>query len=640
LARGPDEVLKELFESERRFSLAFAYERDAISVFDVAAQRFIDVNEAWVELYGYSREEALSMTPADVSDEQEATRASIEERAAGKAISRVDLRWHRKKDGTRFPVELSCGQVELGGRAAVYAVMRDITERVQADEALRRSEASSRALIEGIPYGVFVHRFGKIVYINPAGLDLVGYREHPDEILGMEALDFVHPDERAVVQQRIAQYMKQGKTAPVLEERFRRRDGSYFMVEVTGIPVMFDGEPAALALVRDISVKKRMEAQLIVSDRLASLGRLAASVGHEINNPLAYVLGNVQMLEQDLSRLGSSGRVDAETLEQLLDRLSAVEQGAERVRDIVRDLKTLAPSNDEPRGAVDLHGVLDVCADMAEHEIRHRARLVKDYGEAAMVEASEGRLGQIFLNLLVNAAQAIPEGNVLDNDVRLATRRLGADHVLVEISDSGSGIPEEVLGRIFEPFFSTKAPGAGTGLGLSICHHLVTSVGGSIEVRRRAPRGTTFRVTLPLSRSAVVQSREPVEASRPVVGRRVLVIDDEERFAAMLVSFLGGYDVSVAHSGRQAIERFEQGEQFDVVLCDLMMGDMTGMDVYDYLTRSGSGAEHRMILMTGGAFTPRAQEFLDAVDNPRLDKPFRVSEVARAIHELLSQAAE
>lgn len=610
-----------------------------MSVFDAATQRFIDVNEAWVELYGYSREEALGMTPADVSDEQEATRAAIVERASGTGTQRLDLRWHRKKDGTRFPVELGCGKVKLGGRDAIYAVIRDITERVRADEALRRSEASFRSLIEGIPYCVFVHRFGKVVYINPAALELLGYAGHADEMLGREALEFVHPEEREAVRKRIQDYMKQGKPAPVIEERFSRRDGSYVTVEVTGIPVEFDGEPAALALAQDITGRKRMEAQLIMTDRLASLGRLAASVGHEINNPLAYVLGNAQTLKRDLARL-DPGSLDRRTLDQFVERVSAIEQGSERVRDIVRDLKTLAQRDDEPRGAVRLEGVLDACADMAEHELRHRARLVKDYGEPLFVEASEGRLGQVFLNLLVNAAQAIPAGNVQDNEVRIVTRRGANGRIVVDISDTGVGIPEEAVGRIFEPFYSTKGPGGGSGLGLSICHHLVSSLGGSIEVRRGAPRGTTFEVTLPTAERASAPPSAPVEEPVPVAGCRLLVIDDEERFARVLASFLEGYAVSVAHSGREAIELFDRGERFDAILCDLMMGDMTGMDVYEHLARAGTGVERRMIFMTGGAFTRRAQEFLDSVDNPRLDKPFRPAEVGRIIRDMLCEAAE
>ncbi len=636
MTHDPEKPPESPLDSERRLRVIFAHERDAMSVFDAKTHQLIDVNEAWLELYGYTREEALGMTPADVSDEQEATRSSIDERASGGGSRRIGLRWHRKKDGTRFPVELSCGHVELGGREAMYAVIRDISERVEADEALRRSEAGFRSLIEGMPYGVFVHRFGRLVYTNPAGLELVGYTEHADELLGKEAIEFVHPDERELVARRIAEYMQQGKTAPVMEERFLRRDGSFATVEVTGIPVEFDGEPAALALVRDISLRKRMEAQLVTADRLASLGRLAASVGHEINNPLSYVLGNAQMLQRELDEAG----VDPGLLEKLKERLSAIIQGSERMRDVVRDLKTLARGEDERRGVANLHRVLDVCADMAAHEVRHRARLVKAYRDPALVDASEGRLGQIFLNLLVNAAQAIPEGNVFDNEVRIATRRTEDGHIVVEISDTGVGIPDELLERIFEPFYSTKGPGGGTGLGLSICHHLVTSLGGSIHVERRVPRGTTFRVVLPQADRPAVDASEPAPAPKPVVGGRVIVIDDEQRLTELLATLLDGYEVTTAHSGRQAIELFERGEPFDVILCDLMMGDLTGMDVYEHLARTGTGAERRIVFMTGGAFTPRAAQFLESVDNPRLHKPFSTSSVLRVIHELISGTAE
>jgi signal transduction histidine kinase len=229
-----------------------------------------------------------------------------------------------------------------------------------------------------------------------------------------------------------------------------------------------------------------------MNDRLASLGRLAASVGHELNNPLAYVLANVAFMERELAR--SSG-LPVEHAQRFTTYVSLVGEGARRMRDIVHDLKTLARGDAEERGLVDVQQILDVCTNMAEHELRARARLVKDYRGSDSVRGTEARLGQVFLNLLVNAAQAIPAGDVDGNEVRVMVRA-SHEQVIVEISDTGIGIPSEHMDRIFEPFFTTKE-GAGTGLGLPISHRIVTSIGGTLTCEPRAAGGTMFRVALP-----------------------------------------------------------------------------------------------------------------------------------------------
>lgn len=600
--------------------MLLSHARDAMSLFEPASGRFIDVNDAWLELYGYTRAEALGLRVTDVSAEPDQTRASIGAKYVGGSGRRIELRWHKKKDGSVFPVELDCGVIHLEAGDAMFAAIRDISERVRAEEAVRRSEASFRALTESLPYGVFVHRNNVLLYVNPAGLSLLGY-DDVEELQGTPALSLVHPDDQSIVIERIERE-RCGETVPVLEERFIRKDGSAVAVEVSAMPVDFDGSMALLAIVRDVTVKKHMEAQLAMADRLASLGRLSAAVGHEINNPLAYAMGNVELLVREIEGLD----IPADKREVLLSRLAIIDEGNGRVRDIVRDLKTLARGDDHATIPVDVHRTLDVCIDMAAHETRCRARVIREYGEPFLVQTNEARLGQLFLNLILNAAHAIPEGNVQDNEIIVRTRPVPPDRAAIEIHDTGLGIPEAMQSRVFEPFFTTKSPGAGTGLGLSICHHIVTSLGGHIELEAREPRGTCFRVVLPatLHQGTSVSSRPPT--SRPAGGPRyrLLVVDDEPMIARTLASYLEGFDVTVAGSGRQAIELLESGTPYDAILCDLVMGDLTGIDVYDHLVKHGSGAERRMVFMSGGAFTERTQQFIDRVANAHLEKPFSI----------------
>ena len=495
------QVTRALLESEKTYRLVFSHELDPMSLFDPVTKVFLEVNDSWVKLYGYTREEALAMKVMDVSAEPAETAKAVEALGPG-ASTRINVRWHRSKDGMVFPVEITAGTLSIGGREATYAVMRDITQRQRAADALERSEASYRALIESMPDAVIVHRHGAIVYMSPSARRLLGYSLDED-VVGRPAIELVHPDDKPKVLERVFAILARGVPAPTAEERLVRRDGTFVVVEIAALGTVFDGEPAVLAIARDVTMRKEFESQLVMNDRLASLGRLAASVGHELNNPLAYVLGNVGFMERELAR---SCGVPKDFVDRFTTYVGVVREGAGRMRDIVHDLKTLARADSDASGTIDLQHLLDVCVNMAEHELRPRAKVVKDYRDRATVFGTEPRLGQVFLNLLVNAAQAIPAGHAEDNAVEVVVRLEGTS-AIVEISDTGEGIPPEQVDRIFEPFFTTKA-GVGTGLGLSISHRIVTSAGGVISCEPRPAGGTTFRVTLPASDAASVVPAE------------------------------------------------------------------------------------------------------------------------------------
>jgi signal transduction histidine kinase len=232
-----------------------------------------------------------------------------------------------------------------------------------------------------------------------------------------------------------------------------------------------------------------------MADRLATVGTLSAGVAHEINNPLAYTIANLSYVRDALAKV-SEAPAGLDLTEVRASTEEAIE-GAERVRRIVKDMKTLSRMDDERVGPVDVEAALEASVNMVAHELRQRAHVIKNFGRVPLVRGNEGRLVQVFLNLLVNAAQAIA-GNAPDrNEVRLGTSIDTAGRVIVDISDTGVGIPDEVLPRIFDPFFTTKPVGVGTGLGLSICHSLITAMGGSIEVTSKMGVGTRFVILLP-----------------------------------------------------------------------------------------------------------------------------------------------
>jgi signal transduction histidine kinase len=254
----------------------------------------------------------------------------------------------------------------------------------------------------------------------------------------------------------------------------------------------------------DITERKVIEAKLMQAERLASMGTLAAGVAHEINNPLTYVMANIGFVAERLPKLiptRSAGPLAAQ-LEELGTALGEAQEGAIRVRQIVRDLKTLSRGDEEHYGPVDVRTIIESSINMVMNDLRGRAKLVRDMGAVPTVEASESRLGQVFLNLLVNAVQAIEPGDIARNEIRVATFTDGAGRAVVTVTDTGGGIPPHVMGRIFDPFFTTKPVGSGTGLGLFICHGIVKAQGGEITAESAAGRGTTFRVVLPRARGS------------------------------------------------------------------------------------------------------------------------------------------
>lgn len=408
--------------------------------------------------------------------------------------------------------------------------------------------------------------------------------------------------------------------------------------------------PAVARELAEIALRKerrKLEEQLVISDRMASVGTLAAGVAHEINNPLAALMANLEFISQDLMRVVEDAR--AQPMEEpwkdwialrvgaVIEPIRDARESSERIRNIVRDLKIFSRSGDEEQhGPVDVRRVFESTLRMAWTEVRHRARLVKDYAEVPPVLANESRLGQVFLNLIVNAAQAIPEGSASKNEIRIRTGMADGNRVLAEVRDSGSGIPPEQMSRIFDAFFTTKPVGIGTGLGLAICHRIVTSIGGEITVSSEVGIGTVFRVLLPIATQTAVEPPTAPRSLAPTRRGRVLVVDDEPAVCSAVIRLLSTeHDVSGVERAREVLERVAAGEQFDVILCDLMMPHMTGMDLHADLTRLAPEVVDRMVFMTGGAFTSAAREFLDRVPNARLEKPFDISNLRFVIQSLL-----
>ena len=444
--------------------------------------------------------------------------------------------------------------------------------------------------------------------------------------------------ETPIEQDRLAALFREQGALRGVESRLRTKSGEFRNVLVfTGI-AEYAGTPHIVSMFPDVTERKQMQARLLLADRMASVGTLAAGVAHEINNPLAYVMANLGYAHEELLRQLERD-ASSHPLKSVCAALGEALHGADRVQTIVGDLKTFSRETQESVRAVDLKRVLDSTLNLATGEIRQRARLAKEYGDVPAVRGNESRLGQVFLNLLVNAAQAIPsDGETDQHEIRVTTRQLSPEQVAVEVTDTGTGIAPELLGRIFDPFFTTKSPGVGTGLGLSICHNIITTMGGEIHVHSDLGRGTTFQVLLPVATTAV---EEPVSEVRPMTSAgprgRVLVIDDEPLLCSALERILRPHhDVVLTTLAAEALPRLEAGEPFDLILCDLMMPRMNGMDFHAALQRLRPELTGRVVFLTGGAFTPQAKAFLERVPNRRVDKPFNARALLAVTREVLA----
>jgi signal transduction histidine kinase/CheY-like chemotaxis protein len=399
------------------------------------------------------------------------------------------------------------------------------------------------------------------------------------------------------------------------------------------------GKGKVLIICRDVTEVNALRAKLVMSDRMVSIGTLAAGVAHEINNPLTYVMASLEALRDLMAPEIARNAALAEATTFFDD----MRDGLGRVGRTVQDLKLFSRSEEPSRVVVDLRDVLTRVLRIANNEIRHRATLVLDLEDVPAVDGNDGQLGQVFLNLLVNAAQAIPDGAADRNEIGVVTRTDAKGRAVVEIRDTGSGIPDDIKTRIFAPFFTTKEPGVGTGLGLAICHGIITSHGGVLELDSTVGQGSVFRVVLEPSTVAVARSAAASEGAArtrrklaPPSGR-FLVVDDEPAILRIYANYLGPHQCVACSSGRDARELFRRGERFDAILCDLTMPQMSGMELYEELGRIAPDQAARMIFVTGGAFTERARHFLKEMPNPTLDKPFDSRRLFESVTLVLSK---
>ncbi len=617
----------------------------AITDVSEGSPRNLFVSSDLARMIGYDIAEAMSRDPWSMIAPEELPRLR-EMSARGAAGERIPgsfetLLLHRS--GARVAVELAQSRASLDGHPIVVTFVNDVSSRAATSQALHESEKRFRDLVDGAPDGVAILRGPVVMYLNGRAARLLGL-ESAAQGTGRMITEFLHPDDRDRAATRIRRLLERGGLDERAEYRSIDGRGEEHTVEISSIPIEYQGGPAVLAFARDVTERKRMETKLLEADRLTALGVLSAGVAHEINNPLAYVLLNLEYLKRELPKAAA----DPARVESLMVRVHDACHGADRVAAIVRDLRTFARGEETARQPVSLEAVIEAAVNIAYPELRTRARLERRYQTVPAVDGNAGRLEQVFLNLLLNASQAFAsDSDEADNSIRVSLRADG-EHVIAEVTDNGPGVPSELLGRIFDPFFTTKPVGVGTGLGLPICRGIVQTHGGEIRVHSKPGHGATFTVTLPASKLSPIMPRKSDRASQEASeGRargRVLVVDDESVVAHTLKVLLQGeHDLIIAQSGAEALELLQEegGEPgFDAILCDLMMPGMTGMELFEVLRREQPRLAARVVFMTGGVSMMRVAEFLESVPNAKFEKPFDVAELRRTLHTLVASARD
>lgn len=532
--------------------------------------------------------------------------------------------------------------VALGFVLAISVGLREAIEQARLDE-LAKSEANYRELLEATFEGLVVIKDDQIIDLNPGFVELCG-RER-SAVLG-RALSAVLTIDEA------------DDTSDAAETATGTRpDGEVFHVELVSRVQNTARGPVQYVAVRNVTEQRQATLQLSMAHRAVAMGTLSSGIAREIDNPLSWMMTNLRMAQEELLD-ETRVRPGDPAWAGLRSTLDDAVQGGRRVMSIVRDLKTLSREDDRT-GSADIHTALDLACRVASRPIEARARLVRDYGHVPTVVGAAGRLGQVFLNLLGNAVEAIPKGERERHRIVLRTRQAG-DMVEVTVRDSGRGITSSELPHVFDPFYTTVDETKGSrGLGLSIARSIVDSLGGSIEVDSRLGEGATFTVRLPVAERASRATALPtksgtkkgatatgnqakptlISSPHPIVpvteGKaRVLIIDDEPLLGKSLCRALREHDVTFTEDPAHALDLCGATD-FDVIVCDLLMPIVSGEDVYRHLQEHAPELATRVIFMTGGAFTEGAQKFLRDVPNEVLNKPFAPRDLSVAVRRML-----
>jgi len=627
-------VEEALRENEEKYRLLAESLLDIVYEFDLEG-KFIYVNEAATRMFGYSKDEILSDLRVEeiiVEEDKVVSRKSIDDILKGKTT--VGERTFIRKDGTTFIGEIHSGPIYKGKDVVgVRGVLRDITDRKHVEEALRESEEKYRYLVERANDGIAIVQDTLIKYVNPRLAEITGYTVN--EITGTPFTDYIYPDELP----RVIDYYKRrmaGENVPsTYETAVRHRNGTKIDVQFNASIIHYQEKPAAFAIVRDMSERNRLEAQLRQAQKLKAIGTLASGIAHNFNNLLTAIMGNTSVM---LPETGITNPNYA--------RLKDIEKSVQSGSRLTSQLLGYARKGGYEIRPISLNQLVEETSDtfgMTKKEIRVHRELAQDLSG---IEVEQGQIEQVLLNLYVNASDAMPGGgnlflktaNITHEDMRGKPYEVRpGNYVLLTVRDTGVGMDKKTMDRIFDPFFTTKKMGRGTGLGLASVYGIIKSHGGYINVESRKGHGTTFSIYLPASGKKIIRDKE--KPAQVLMGTgSVLLVDDEDIVLAAGERVLKalGYKVLSARGGKEAIELYKANEhEIDMVLLDMIMPEMGGGETYDQMKKINPNI--KVLLSSGYSIDGEATEILERGCDSFIEKPFNMKQLSRSIREILDK---
>lgn len=600
--------------------LALEQAGDSVEILD-PQMRILWVNDAFERLHGRARAEVVGRQPSSLplgsdlfaSRHAEAGRAIVEGRTWTGEVAVV------RPDGSEIMVEMTVSPVrEASGRSrGCVAIKRDLTAVM--GEQLRHSR-ELEAILDHVPVGVVVHFEGVLRYVNQHAADML--RTPASVLVGQSMFSRIHPDDQGGVRERTGRTLRHGVIPRPSEIRVLRDDGTILAVRVHPAGTLaYRGEDCLCACLEDLAPERRRRESSILEDRMQTIGQIAAGVAHEINNPLTWMIDALE---------------EAERTPGAIERVREARDGAERIRHVVRELTLFTRDPAQGDVATELGEVVRAAVHLSRRTVEANASVrIDDPGKDVWVLGSGPKLGQVCLNLLLNASAAMPPD---ERGEVVVGWRVDGERCRVTVSDDGRGMSPDVMSRAFEPFFTTRAASGGTGLGLAMCRNILADIGGTIAIESALERGTVVTVHL---RRAVPPDQVASERPPEAVPCSVLLVEDQVMVGRALARRLRALGHRVVHvsDGREAFELLESARDFDALLCDLMMPEMSGQELHAAIRGSWPELVDRIVFMTGGAFTEGARAFLEGLDTPWLVKPFENDELVRALAAVVSSGA-
>jgi PAS domain S-box-containing protein len=624
-----------LRKSEEKYRRIVETAQEGIWMINAEAKT-IYVNQRLAEMFGYTVKEMLGRSALDFIDDSnhEEAKLRIERRKHG-LKDQYDFEFKRK-DGSVLWATVSGNPMfdDDGQFIGNFSMISDISDRRRTEEALRESEEKYRLLVENANEAIFVAQDEVVKFPNPKAIEMMGYSQ--EELGKISLVNLVHLEDRDEVLNRHEGRLKGEKLPSTYSFRIINKTSEELWVQLNSAPIIWEGRPATLNFLRDITAQKRLEAQLQRAQKMEAIGTLAGGVAHNFNNLLMGVMGNTSLM-----------LLETDSNHPYYERLKNIEKSVQSGSKLTSQLLGYARKGTYEIKPISLNQLVKETSDtfaMTRKEIRIHRDLDKDlFG----INADQGQIEQVLLNLYVNAADAMPGGgdlflktmNVTNKDITgKPYEAKPGNYVLVSVTDTGVGMDKKTIERIFDPFFTVQGLAKGTGLGLASVYGIIKAHGGYIDVESKKGQGTTFSIYLPASseKEVITEKQLPEEILK---GKEaILLVDDEDMVLDAGEQMLKklGYEVLLAEGGREAIELYNKNlDNIAMVLLDMVMPGMGGGEAYDRMKEINP--DIKVLLSSGYSIDGQATGILQRGCDGFIQKPFSMKELSQSIRKILDK---